>query len=581
MDYTGKKLQFAIQAVVLSLLLHGLLFLILDNAQLSPRPPAVKPEKPLKTMRIQTIDIRDVVFPREAGPVDKSEARDLRFTDPHQKNVPSLLAKLQAAPAKPPPEVRLVGPGKAVAAPRQDPGPPPSVASVPPPKIVEIDAQQLAPDRLSPGRERTAKVTRQELIGDRVPGFVTSKGGPGGGGGSGGELIDVSMRLGKMSGAPLRPDELAELEKKYLTDLPAGPGVIPAPSLISPGGDETAGRLEGLVTVTLTVYEPGTGGGFFRVDIAPNPNSRQLRTISKDILFLVDCSTSITPTKLAQFKEGISRSLPLLRPEDRVNVVAFRDTSTALFKEPAPVTPETTAAAQRFIDDQERGGLTDVYRSVSGYVRAETPPPAYRPFNVFLLSDGQSTVNDRLDNDAFIREVAKLRQNHVSIHSFSAGSNANRFLLDLLAYSNRGASLHEEAVPKFAPNLVEFIRTHSELIVADLRYRATGELAKESYPKQLPHLYRGKTLSIYGRYDEGVDTVGMQLIGRDADGKDQELVFRGNLKTAPRTGPQLAVDWASQKVFFLLVERVMTPSPEATAEIRKLAQRYHLIVPYM
>jgi Ca-activated chloride channel family protein len=215
------------------------------------------------------------------------------------------------------------------------------------------------------------------------------------------------------------------------------------------------------------------------------------------------------------------------------------------------------------------------------FVRSETPPTVSRPLNVFLLSDGRSTVNDRLDNDAFIREVAKLRQGHVSINSFSAGSNANRFLLDLLAYSNRGASLHEETVPKFAPELVNFIRTHSELIVADLRYRATGVLAKESYPKQLPHLYRGKTLSLYGRYDEGVDTVGMQLIGRDADGKDQELVFRGNLKTAPRTGPQLAADWAAQKVFFLLVERVMTPTPEITAEIRKLAERYKLLVPYL
>jgi Ca-activated chloride channel family protein len=361
---------------------------------------------------------------------------------------------------------------------------------------------------------------------------------------------------------------------------------VPAPA--PPGSaaftldSESSGRLEGLVTIRIVVHEP-PGDNFFRIDILPNPKSERLRTVAKDMLFLVDCSASISQPKLSQFKQGVGTALRHLPPGDGFNVVSFRSKPLPLFETCQPVNAETVAAALRFLDRQERGGLTDVYNSLSPFVRAgaDAAGGAYRPLNVFLLSDGRSTVRNRVDNDTFIREVVGLRQNHVSLYSFSAGSDANLFLMDLLAYCNRGGSIHVESLSRFAPQLAEFIRTHAEMIVADLRYRATGELARDIFPKQLPHLYRGETLSIYGRYPDTVDSLGLQIIGRDADGQEQELVFRCNLRAAPKGGPRLAVDWAAQKVYYLLAERALRPRPEISDEIRRLAEQYKLYVPYL
>ncbi len=572
MKIPGKKRALVLLSVFLSLSLHAVLLAAVAGVRMDLHGlthtkfarPAPKP------MRVQSVDLRNLVFDSNRTRLSQPTAT-LGFQDPN-KNVRALFEKMDLLP-KPPPVAKLEGLGKNVITTDPQPAPAPQMPAAPPVKIVEIDASKLLKGSIAPGRELSPKIPRQELVGDRVPGLT---GGSGGGGS--GEAVSVGMRLGGLPDIPLRPGEL-DLLNPPGTTLPGGQ--TPAGGLVT--GNRTAGNLDSLVTVTMTVYDPGKGdGGFFRIDIAPNTASNRLRSIHKDMLFLVDCSASISPAKLDQFKTGIRQLLPQLKPGDRFNVIAFRDQPEAVFTRPVPVTADAVSRADYFVGRQERGGLTDVYSCLEPYVKdGRTAGQPGRPVNVFLLSDGKSTVRNKLDNDTFIRQVAGLRHADVSIYSFSTGGDANLFLLDLLAYSNRGASMTVERVARFAPEMSAFIQAHSDLIVADLRYRATGELAKEIFPRQLPHLYRDEALSIYGKFPAGATVVGLQILGRDSEGHEQELVFSGDLRTAPRGDSKIAQQWAAQKVFTLLVDRVMNPKAGVTDEIRRLAKEYGFSVPYL
>lgn len=560
-------------ALLLSLLLHTLLLSVAARIPFHAfRRLSAARVRPHQRLALHTINIRDRVFP-EAAPVAPDQRLLFRSPAEQAEELHRLFRDMNLLP-KPQPDVRLAGLGQSVAPPALAAAPSPQPPAVPPPRILEIDAADLAPERLSGSRDTVPKVSRQELLGDHVPGLTGAAGGAGGPG----ETIEVGMRLGRLPGIGLSAEELAGLERR-----PAAPAA-PAPpgTAVFTVGNEGAGRLEDLVTIQVFAYDPPDGRDrFFRIDIAPNPRSGRLRTVAKDMLFLVDCSASISQSKLNQFKQGVAAALKYLSPSDGFNVVAFRDQPQPLFPASSPVTPENVAAALRFLDLQERGGLTDVYRSLTPFVQAAAAAARYRPLNVFLLSDGRSTVRDRIDNDTFIRQIVSLRQNHVSVYSFSAGTDANLFLLDLLAYSNRGRSVHVETLSRFSPHIAEFIRTHADLIVADLRYRATGDVGRDVYPKGLPHLYRGETLSLFGRCPAALDSIGLQIVGRDADGQEQELVFRCDLRLAPKAGPRLAVDWAAQKVYYLLAERALRPESDPAAEIRRLAEQYKLYVPYL
>jgi len=164
--------------------------------------------------------------------------------------------------------------------------------------------------------------------------------------------------------------------------------------------------------------------------------------------------------------------------------------------------------------------------------------------------------------------------------SFSAGKSANLFLLDFLAYHNRGLSLHESKLDDFRGELVDYISSHSSLILADLQYLAPENLRSEIFPKHLPHLYRGEALSIYGRFPAGTEEIVISIVGRDASGDVEELIFRGKIAESEKASARLTLDWAAQKVFHLIGLRTLEPSPRLDQQIRQLAEKYHLFVPY-
>jgi Ca-activated chloride channel family protein len=192
-------------------------------------------------------------------------------------------------------------------------------------------------------------------------------------------------------------------------------------------------------------------------------------------------------------------------------------------------------------------------------------------------------VNVREDDD-FVRGIVGMNPGNVSIFSLSAGKKANLFLLQFLGYLNRGFSLHEEELTEFRGSMLRYLSTHSSLIVADLRYQAPGGLEEGIFPKRLPHLYRGETLSIFGHYATGTEEVILSLVGRDGQSKYRELLFRRRLSECPPAGRELAQQWGAQKVFHLIGQRTLSTDPQArsryTDEIGTIAKQYSLYVPY-
>jgi Ca-activated chloride channel family protein len=172
----------------------------------------------------------------------------------------------------------------------------------------------------------------------------------------------------------------------------------------------------------------------------------------------------------------------------------------------------------------------------------------------------------------------------VSIYPFSVGSEANRELLDFLGYLNRGYNYHVAELANFRAQLVDYIATHSSLIINDLKYMAAGDVGKELYPKAIPHLYRRETLLIFGRFGPLDDELVLTLSGRDASGARRDLVFRRRYRDCLPAGPELPQQWAGQKILHLLAERTLTVEPQARVqlqrEIRRVAAEHNVFVPY-
>jgi hypothetical protein len=584
-----KRTSYIILSAVLSLLVHAMFLAVADrilfNTFVPPPPEAERPP-----VRVSVTNVADLVLnkpPIRQKLVDEAQKR-LRDAAVSGPQVEQVLEKQEMAIGAPESKVRLKGLGDSLLKPNLADPPRAAMPSAPPPKIIEIDGDTLAPDRLAFERPVQAKVARFDLPQANLPSLLP----PGPLQGGIGDTFDISMRLGTLPGMPgLRPSDVAGLEDR-LGDV----GKTFGPRSGGPGPDDLAAAdaltrnplgqdldmLDAFVTVSVVVCRDPAGGGYFRADIAPNRRSDSLPDVTKDVLLVIDHSTSISGSKLEQFKEGTIAALQCLNPKDRFDVVAFTDQPARCFGTLQPVSADTLRTAREYVAGLIRGGMTDVFGSMAPFVAGSNPDPG-RPLNIFLMSDGNSTVNIREDDD-FVRGIVGMNPGNVSIYSFSAGKKANLFLLQFLGYLNRGFSLHEEELRDFRAGLVRYLSAHSSLLVADLRYRARGGLEADIFPKRLPHLYRSETLSIFGRYPASVDELTLSLLGRDGAGKQRELVFRRTFSECPEVGRELPQNWGAQKIFHLIGQRTLTTDAgvrtQCTDEIGRLAKSYGLFVPY-
>ena len=324
--------------------------------------------------------------------------------------------------------------------------------------------------------------------------------------------------------------------------------------------------------------DPKTGQSFFQIEITFN-DDKPIESIPKDILFLLDASSSIPFSKLEEFKKGIKLGFSYLGAEDRYNIVTFREKPKSLFSKFVSVTNDRLQKTQRFIDSTSSSGKTDIYAGLAPFVSVTRDDPN-RPSLIILVSDGRTTTGLKLQDRELIRRIFQENKSGISIFSFSAGRKANLFLMDFLSYQNRGYSFHVEKREKASHHLMEFIETLSDIVIADLTYKTTGNMQAEIYPKKLPHLFRRRPLTLFGKLTPGTHEIAVQIIGKNKNGEKEELVKRISLNTATPGGPELVKQWALQKIYHLLGTNIQKNSFESESEINNLALKYHIDIPY-
>ena len=462
----------------------------------------------------------------------------------------------------------------------------PRALSAPRPEIIEIDYAKLAlPRQTLPSRIITPKLERE---GSELP-LLPSLAQHGPLQMPEGASFALSLQPGqrpKFALPEIDIEELKQAERKTKQPTPTTPTKPDLAPMLTPTrveSDMAQLPFDGFVDIEVRIVKDRVGNaGCFQVDILPNANSEALADIAKDTLFLIDHSTSISPAKLNRFKAATRESLARLNPRDRFNVVAFTTVSKSLFQNYQPVNPANLEEADKYIASLWRGGMTDVFGSIAPFVR-DSNGNANRPLNIFVLTDGQSTVNI-YEPPVFLRQINAVNPGNVSIFPFSAGRQANRQLLDFLGYLNRGSQCHVDQLEDLQDRLVNYISNHSSLIIMDLAYSAEGPVSRDIYPRSLPHLYRKESLRLYGRFANIEEELVLTLSGKDAELKRRSLIFRKKYRDCMVGGAELQREWAGQKILHLLAQRNYSVNQEQTQrlnqEINALAKKFAVYTPY-
>lgn len=335
--------------------------------------------------------------------------------------------------------------------------------------------------------------------------------------------------------------------------------------------------LDDLLTVRmLTYHAPGEADGYFMVVVEPRRDRSKFDILAKDIIFVIDSSSSIQPAKLARYVAGLQQCVAALNPDDRFDVVEFKTEPNRMAGRLVPATKARLTAAKFFLSSRVSSGNTNVYGAVQGLVG--TRPDPDRPYMIFLVTDGRAN-RGVVENRNIINQVAAMNKNQAAIYSFAGGAKFNEYLLDLLSYRNKGESRFERTRGKVAESLFGFYEEVRDPILLNLRFQVGTVSDAEVYPKVLPDFFLKSRITICGRYRDEAE-FSMQILG-DVNGTTKEFIFKQRFDQPGNGDEAVARQWAFQKIYYLIGRMVEQGEDDATiAEIRALGAKYAIQTPY-
>jgi len=195
-----------------------------------------------------------------------------------------------------------------------------------------------------------------------------------------------------------------------------------------------------------------------------------------------------------------------------------------------------------------------------------------------IMTDGIPTTGI-VDDRHVINEISNVNDNKVSMFTFGGGADVDPYMLDFIAFKNRGWSRVADREYNMAR---EFDKLYDEIkdpLLLNVRYYVSGLNEQEIFPQTMPDFFKGSQFVIYGKYTNE-NKFAIQIRGDIADEK-KEFIVVAALKDAGLGDKQIAHDWAFHKIYYLISQlKYNEDNQDLLDSIHELCARFRIITPY-
>jgi len=343
------------------------------------------------------------------------------------------------------------------------------------------------------------------------------------------------------------------------------------------------------VGLSLLTYPTGIEGGYFMLVAAPRFSIPRERILPKQVVFVLDRTGSMQANgKITQAKNALKYCLDSLNPNDRFNVLTFNESVDLLNRTMMPAGSDNVSKAQRFIRDIDASGGTNIdeaLKAALGQLRSE---PGAQKMVVFL-TDGLPTVGET-DVETILRHVATMTSSdyaartakpigvNARIFSFGVGYDVNVPFLDRLAAQTHAQADYVRPEENIESIVSSFFAKVSSPILTNLKLDFDGVDVYDTYPKELPDLFKGGQLIVAGRY-RGTAPGTIRLVG-SAQGETHTYKLPNAFGDEGPHSSLVSRIWATRKIGYLLDQVRLKSNQEVIDEIIRLSKEYGIITPY-
>ena len=311
-------------------------------------------------------------------------------------------------------------------------------------------------------------------------------------------------------------------------------------------------------------------GNYFLMMVQPKARYDPSEITPRELVFVMDCSGSMSGAPIEKAKEAVKRCLKELHPGDSFQVIRFSESASALSGKPLPNTPANVKKAVSYIEGLRGGGGTRMIEGIKAALDYPCDPGRMRI--VLFMTDGY------IGNEREILAAIRDKLGDSRLFSFGVGSSVNRYLLDRMAEVGRGTVQYvrpdedtEDAVSRFCERIANPCLT-------DIAIDWKGLDVIDVFPARIPDLFKSQPLFIVGKFGKA----GEATIEFSGKVRCEETVtrVRVNLPEREDANASLASLWARRKVRELESRQYGWEDRDIVREITEIGLEHRLMTRY-
>ncbi len=310
--------------------------------------------------------------------------------------------------------------------------------------------------------------------------------------------------------------------------------------------------------------------GQFLILIQPEANPAAAHITPKEMIFVVDCSGSMSGLPIEMVKEAMRYALENLHPLDNFQIIRFSDEVEVFAPEPVPATPAYLVQALDYVEGLSGDGGTILLDGVKAALSTPEDPQRLRILS--FMTDGHIGNEEQI--------LAYLRENlgGTRLFSFGVGSSPNRYLLDKMAEFGRGGVDYLLLNGDTTKTIHDFYEKIRSPYLTDLELDWGNLAVSEIFPPRIPDLFLGQPVVLFGAFEQA-GSGGITLRGR-LGGQPYEQHLNIQLPERSETGETIRSLWARAKIEELSDQQIADPQPATVEAITEVALKYQLVSAY-
>lgn len=312
--------------------------------------------------------------------------------------------------------------------------------------------------------------------------------------------------------------------------------------------------------------------GYFMAMIEPPVKKNADAPPFTDVVFLLDCSSSLGADNLALGKKTVILFLEKLRIGDRFEVIRFSSRQERLFGTLVEAHQNNISAAARFVETSNSAGGTDLFNAImTGF---DTLSGRKRPGAILMVTDGKATIG-KTHPEALIEIVKRYNRSRSRIFILALGPSPDVATLDQIARITGGAMLQAPDSKDFEASVSKWLSNIISPQVTDLSINLKDMTPESVVPEPTPDIMGQESVIVLGRYSKAAGGKASVNLKGKISGKMTNIAKKIDLPKEQHAYGFIAPLWAMRKIASLMeLERTRGQNQILGEQIKKLSDEF-------